>query len=167
MDERASLNLVEIFKLQYEQQLHINGPLPLERNAQRQLAQRYIAAAQTELVGYLDAIAFKDFFPGREKPRSTRLIELVDAFKYILAAAWTEGITPNEFAWFFEDKTRLINERWAQRHSIGLGEKVCGFDMDGVLCRYDVLWEPTEQEFCERGGVLEIEPIEGARDTLL
>lgn len=164
MNPANAVSIREIFNLQYAQQERIHGPLPDDRVRQRALAHRFATAAQSELVGYLDAIAYKDFLPGREKPRSTRLIELVDAFKYVLATAWTEGISAAEFLKAFEDKTRTVDQMWEQRAL--RGEKVCSFDMDGVLCEYNVSWGPTEEEFCERGGVLEIPCLDGARELL-
>lgn len=158
------MEIRELFEQQYAQQREIAGALPESRAARRQMARDYVVAGQAELIGYLQAVNYKDLFDAIEAPRSNRLMELVDAFKYLLAAAWTEELSAEEFEAMFKTKTRTVSERW-QQHQLA-DRRIVSFDMDGVLCDFGVSWGPTEQEFAERGGVLEIPPLPGAAETL-
>lgn len=148
---------------QYEQQLEIHGPLPASAAARQELAQHFALRLMGEVSEYTSASGCAGAWPGREAlPRSTRVTELVDVLKYTLALCWAEGVTAKELFEAFSAKTRLV----ATRHRTQLlSHKIAGFDLDGVLCEYGT-WSPSEREFIERGGALQLKPLPGAKALL-
>lgn len=163
------MNLQDIFRAQYEQQEAIQGPLPRGMADRRELAQKYVLYAQREMLGYLEAAGYKHYADAPQAARSTRVEELVDAFKFLLCIAWTEGITPEEFGNAFQSKTGLVYNR--HRKTI-VNSRVAGFDIDGVLAEYHDwtgsggTWQGDEAPFIERGGVLGIPPTPHAAEVV-
>jgi hypothetical protein len=154
--------LAQMFAQQYEAQELFWGPLPDDRAKRRELAAHFAQELGGEVYEYLDAIAYKRFIPREEAPRGTRLLELVDIFKFWLCLCWTEGVSARELADAFDGKTRIVHDRWRERMESGM---VAGFDLDGVLCEYGA-WTPSEAEFIERGGCLTLKPEPGAKQLL-
>ena len=146
--------LAEMFARQYAQQASIHGSAPLSRDMARSLAAEFAQYGIGEMYSYLDSIAYKRFLTAEEMPRRTRLTEWIDAFKYLLAIGWTEGFTAREVYEEFMRKSEVVDHRRAQ---VKMSTHVAGFDIDGVLCEYD-MWEPDEETFIERGGVTTLAP---------
>lgn len=154
--------LSEMFRLQYEQQILINGTLPEGRDEQRAIGQSMATLLGGQVYDYLNATGYKSWLSAAEAPRSARVLQIVDVVKYALALAWTEGVTAAEFHEAFVSKTKTVTER--HTHSIATS-KIAGFDIDGVLAEYGD-WGPTESEFIECGGVLTLRPLQDAAATL-
>lgn len=154
-----SSDLGRMISEQYAQQRLIWGDLPEGRDDQRLMAERLATRLVGAVHDYLSAIDYNSFFSEKEAPRSTRVLELTDILKYALALAWTEQCTPRELVEAFAAKTQTVTERYTR--SV-LSSRVCGFDIDGVLCQYDS-WGPDEATFIESGGVLTLKPMPGAQ----
>lgn len=146
---------------QVAQQEALHGPLPPGRPEQVALAKDYAQYMIGELYEYLDSIGYKSFLPDQqEKPRETRMIELVDVFKYFLCLCWTEGVSAKELADAFVRKTNVVYER---QHAALSSPKLCGFDIDGVLAQQED-WLPCEECFIDRDGVRKLKPMPGASE---
>lgn len=161
------MTLREMMERQYAQQRKIMGPRPEGRAEQRQLAITFSQYINEEVQEYLDSISYKHFLPTDEAPRQTRILELIDIQKYLLCLMWLEGVDPAEMEHLFLDKTDVVYERHTKQV---LGSKICGFDIDGVLAHLDFganSSEESKEEFYENGGATSLEPIPGARDTLV
>lgn len=158
--------LSEIFRRQYDQQNEINGRLPEGRNEQRALAKEYCLNLHGEVEQYLQGMSYRSFLPVNEWPRSTRVLDVVDMFKYVIAIAWTEGISARELFEAFEMKTKMVSERFSRGV---LTSKIAGFDIDGVLAVYEDWWTETggdETPFIESGGMLTLKPMPYAKELL-
>jgi hypothetical protein len=152
--EESVTALEHIFAAQYYQQRLIHGELPEGRPEQVELAKTFALQLQDELVSYMRATGYK-MLAGAELPRETRIIELVDVFKYLLAIAWTEGISAHEFADAFMGKTKTVADRLRISAE---SSKICAFDIDGVLAEY--------QEWHDGIDATMLRPLPGARALL-
>lgn len=154
--------LSQMLHAQYRQQQEIMGPLPGGRAEQHELARDFGLYLIDEVYEYLHTIGYKRFLSAKEGSRSNRVEEIVDVLKYAFAICWTEGVTPEELFQAFRDKTQVVDQRFTESQ---LSSKVCGFDIDGVLAEYGT-WGPSEGEFIETGGVLTLQPLDGAKKVL-
>jgi len=153
----------EMLHKQYLQQHSIIGPRPEGRAEQRELARKFAHYLIREVYEYLDAMSFKHFLPLDEAPRETRILELIDVFKYLMSLMWLEDVQPAEIERLFLQKTEVVEERHRRKL---VAQRVCGFDIDGVLAQGGEDYETDPEAFYESGGALRLEPFAGARDTL-
>lgn len=146
--------IAEMLAVQYRQQVEIWGELPADRNAQRTIAKEIAAALDEERIEYLQSIAYKSWLSREEQDRTSRVYELIDLLKCVLALMWTENVNPTELWTQFESKSAVVSGRIevAREHA-----KFVAFDIDGVVCEA-VDWEPDELSFVESGGLLGILP---------
>lgn len=153
----------ELYALQLAQQEDIHGradALPPE--TLRVLAHKFAVSAAGELHDYLAAAAFG--WRGAPAPRNARLVELIDALKFLLAAAWAEGFDADEIERAFVSRTMVVSARWAQRDI--RGARAAALDLDGVIATG---WpdDPAREDiFIEGAGALGLEPVPGAVETL-
>jgi dimeric dUTPase (all-alpha-NTP-PPase superfamily) len=69
--------------------------------------------------------------------------EVIDSFKYLLNIAITWGITAEEFVEMFYSKSFVVEKRLEMEKSLSslkASDKVCAFDIDGVLTDYPRCW---------------------------
>lgn len=147
-------SLAEMLEVQYRQQVKIWGELPLDRNAQRIIAKEIAAALDEERVEYLKSIAYKSWLSREEQDRTSRIYELVDLLKCVLALFWTESVDPTELWRHFAAKTDVVSERLESKRA---RERFVAFDIDGVVCE-GVDWMPDELSFVEAGKLLTLAP---------
>jgi len=163
----AMIPLSQLLQEQYNQQIEVMGPAPLDRTASREWAQKFGLYLIDEVLDYLHAISYKHFLPVDEAPRQTRVYEITDMLKYVLCLAWLENITGPELETSFQNKTATVYERFKSEK---MKRKVCGFDIDGVLTKPEGyrsdMSEEEKEAFFESGMARKVQPADGAVELL-
>ena len=159
--------IAEILKTQYEQQERLLGSLPEDAGERKELAWRLATHLMDEVFEYLNASGYKLLTAG-SLSRTSRILELVDVFKYLLCLCWIEEVTPGEFEELFYSKTETVERRYEDFQVLS---RVCGFDIDGVLSQFNGvdyygLTDEEKDEWWESGGILNLVPVPGAREVL-
>ena len=75
--------------------------------------------------------------------------EIIDSFKYLLNIALVWGFTAEEFVDMFYSKSFVVEKRFEMEKSLNslkAFDKVCAFDIDGVLTDYPRCWV----EYCSK-----------------
>lgn len=153
-------SLGDFLAIQHQQQLEM-GNSPGLWEDKRQLQTSICTYLVGEIYEYLNAINYKHFLPPHPEHSSQRKIELIDTFKYLLTLFDFEGMTEDEIWHLFQEKTAVVRER---HKKTVMHERVCGFDIDGVLASYQD-WV-DEEAFVESGRALALEPVQGASELL-
>lgn len=166
----GQMTLEQLLSLQYLQQEYFEGDWKPDREWQRQLALQYVNYAEGQFDSYRRAIGYKHFLPLREASRDSRIMELIDAFKYTLAAMWTEGVTAAELQETFVERTDTVYARHQESHATF--QHIAGFDIDGVIADlaasgyYQFPSDEARWEFFQDREALNLPLIPGARRTL-
>lgn len=154
---------------QYQQQDHIIGPLPTSQAERAQLGQELALGLTAEIGDYLKSIGHNRLAPDVDPAgRPTRVIEIVDLLKYVLALAWLEDATPEELYEEFVNKTSVVARRYAAELD---SQRVCVFDIDGVVADLDGAGYPSSGEaeqalFFDQGRSMDAQPISDMADVI-
>ncbi len=162
--------IADLLKTQYEQQERLLGSLPEDARERKELAWRLATQLMDEVFEYLNASGYKLLTPNLLS-RTSRILELVDTLKYLLSLCWIEQVTSEELESLFFSKTEAVYRR---HEDFEVSSQICGFDIDGVLSQwlqingvdYYSLTDEQRDGGWESGGILELEPVPGAREVL-
>lgn len=163
----AVVTLKELLETQYRQQQVLLGDVPGDSVECSDLAWRLATQLVDEAFEYLNAAGYK-LLGTDPAPRTTRVLELVDVFKYLLSLCWIEGVTAEEFSDLFYSKTDVVYQR---HKALAETTHMCGFDVDGVLANFDRvdyyrLSEEERDAWWDSGRLSQLEMCEGASQVL-